>query len=687
MAISASIIGSMLLANASAGITPSLSISRTGNGVDNPELWVAPCAVTFDATLTVKTGEAEPLENLLYSWDYGDRAKENETWAYGARPNTQSKNRDFGYIGGHVYDTPGTYYVTLTVTDSSGKVNAIRQQIVVTDPDVIFAGNKTICFSNDADFTGAPAGSVQVTTSTLDDVTSRAAAGKRYMFKRGHTFDRAVNTTQFTNLSNVQFCSFGSGALPKLRATAAGASCIYIFGNNGIVNNYQIYDLEFINVPLTTDVTAVRVTMPSSLKTITSPYGLMTFYRIKTSKIRLPGLSGNCGAVVECYGDVLGASGAVGMFGSDAHDCMWIGNFCDNNNTAEHTIRIQGGQRNIIAHNHAANPAATKHVLTIRGSAASTGGEVIPTFASSTVYTFGNLVIPTTPNGYIYIVSGFTGNRTSGAEPAWPTTLGQEVTTGNVTFKCEYADTTATTGNATPAYYVSKHYNVRDNYLDTTGLTGAINYIVAIHPQGASNYEPISDVLFEGNVYSPKHNLAATFTVGLYINASRIIVRNNLFNLTLNVEATCYGVDIINSNSSGMPDSTGIHIYNNTFYLGNTFATNKDVRAVDQLDAKALGLVVKNNLFYVRDGAPAVVKMVNDASTDAVISNNTTDVQAKTVNPFVSAAPANDADFKLASAGYAVASGLALDSAFIDYFGTTRSRLVNPDMGAIDRRS
>lgn len=673
--------------NGASTITPSIVMSRTGNGTDNPELWVAPCAVVFDATGTTKTGETEPLENLLYSWDFGDTAKDSEYWEYGARPGTQSKNRDLGYIAGHVYDVPGEYTITLTVLGADGSINTATQTITVTDPDVIFAGDKTICFSNDADFTGAPTGSVQVTTSTLDDVTTRAAAGKRYLFKRGHTFDRAVNTTMFSNLSNVQFGSFGTGNLPKLRATAAGASCLYVFGNNGIVNNYQFYDLEFVNVPLTTDITAVRVVMPTSLKTITSPYGLMTFYRIKTTKIRLPGLSGNCNAVVECYGDVLGTGGAVGMFGSDVHDSMWLGNYCNNHNTAEHTSRIQGGQRNVLAHNHYANPAATKHNLTIRGSAASTGGEVIPTFAINTQYTYGNLVQPITPNGFIYIVSFISGNRTTGeSEPTWPTTIGDEVVSGNVTFKCEYVDTTATTGNATPAYYVSKHYVVRDNYFDTTGITGAISYIVAIHPQGTSNYEPISDILFEGNAYSAKNNLAATFTTGLYINASRIIVRNNLFNLTLLTEATDYGIDIANSNSSGMPNSTGVHVYNNSFYIGNTFATNKELRAVNQSDALALGLIVKNNIFYVRDASPAVVKMVLDSSTDAVIANNSTDLQAKTVNPFITTNPSSIADFKLASNSYARSAGVNVDSSFLDFYGTAINRQ-SVDMGAISKDS
>ena len=56
---------------------------------------------------------------------------------------------------------------------------------------------------------------------------------------------------------------------------------------------------------------------------------------------------------------------------------------------------------------------------------------VLPAFAASTAYSLGDIVEPTTPNGYIYEV---TQAGTSSTEPTWPTTLGSTITTGGVIF-------------------------------------------------------------------------------------------------------------------------------------------------------------------------------------------------------------------------------------------------------------
>lgn len=55
----------------------------------------------------------------------------------------------------------------------------------------------------------------------------------------------------------------------------------------------------------------------------------------------------------------------------------------------------------------------------------------LATYAASTAYSDGDVVQPTTPNGYRYTV---TTAGTSGVEPTWPTTLGSTVTSGSATF-------------------------------------------------------------------------------------------------------------------------------------------------------------------------------------------------------------------------------------------------------------
>ena len=56
------------------------------------------------------------------------------------------------------------------------------------------------------------------------------------------------------------------------------------------------------------------------------------------------------------------------------------------------------------------------------------------TWFSGTAYSLNNLVIPTSGNGYVYkcTVSGTSGS----SEPTWPTTVGDTVTDGGVTWEC-----------------------------------------------------------------------------------------------------------------------------------------------------------------------------------------------------------------------------------------------------------
>ncbi|MET8334374.1 hypothetical protein [Streptosporangium canum] len=73
--------------------------------------------------------------------------------------------------------------------------------------------------------------------------------------------------------------------------------------------------------------------------------------------------------------------------------------------------------------------------------------------ANSTAYTVGDVVRPTSGNGYVYqaIVAG----TSAGSAPTWPTVIGQTVTDGGVTWACvgrgvlmlDAADPAWTTGN------------------------------------------------------------------------------------------------------------------------------------------------------------------------------------------------------------------------------------------------
>jgi hypothetical protein len=79
---------------------------------------------------------------------------------------------------------------------------------------------------------------------------------------------------------------------------------------------------------------------------------------------------------------------------------------------------------------------ALENVLTAGGynhQACVRDGVLGSSFAIGGTYGVGEYVIPTTDNGYCYKV---TIAGTAGAEPVWPTVVGNTVTSGGVTFQC-----------------------------------------------------------------------------------------------------------------------------------------------------------------------------------------------------------------------------------------------------------
>jgi len=146
---------------------------------------VAPLYVHFSADFTGDPAAARGFRDYEYSWNFGDPTSGD--WG----TNGASRNLAKGGIAAHVYELPGTYSVSLFVRDGQGKLGQKTFTIKVDDPDLYYAGNKTICVSDEAsnDFAGAPAGARLVATDDLADITGYATAGSRILFRRGSSWN------------------------------------------------------------------------------------------------------------------------------------------------------------------------------------------------------------------------------------------------------------------------------------------------------------------------------------------------------------------------------------------------------------------------------------------------------------------------------------------------------------------
>lgn len=215
---------------------------------------VAPLSVFFDASGTVATGVARPFHELDYTWDFDSTNVNPAIGVWGDKPTgsngngvTQSRKIEYSPVAAHVYETPGTYTVTLAVRNLAGQtVSQTIGQIVVQDPNAIFSST-TVCINptGDSDFTGCPTScpSANCISNSDFDVTLSAqltAGKKRILFKRGGTFqsDTQVN---WTVAGPGHIGAYGSGAKPIILGTA---SIDMIVAGGASFSDWRITDLD-----------------------------------------------------------------------------------------------------------------------------------------------------------------------------------------------------------------------------------------------------------------------------------------------------------------------------------------------------------------------------------------------------------------------------------------------------------
>lgn len=658
-------------------ITPSIAMSRPSNGVDTPAMWVAPCAVVFDAIGTTDSATADAFRDLFYSWNFGDNT--GEFWAYGAKPGTQSKNQEQGPIAGHVYETPGTYTITLTVINAYGGINTVTQEITVTDPNVIFAGQNTICVSTGGDFAGAPSGSLNITSNNFyANMNTYAVAGKRVLFRRGEVFVSGARGT-LINRTNFQIGAFGTGVKPEIQITAAISEVIRLWGNNGVIDNVQIFDLNITNPTNIASVYAATLYLPISSDSLYEDLGRVLLYRIEASRTSGYSLSGGRGsALVECsnYHPVT-VGGVNGLWASDVYRTMVLGNSLDNNLSGEHCIRFQGWSKAIIAHNYLARPSTAKHCMTIRGS----DGPTLTTWTPTTSITIPKYKLPPVSTGFAY--KALQAGTTGATEPIWPTSLYATVIDGTTIWRAELVN-----NGSNPVGYLSVHSNVRDNYFDASNA-GNIDWVTTIGTAGDTNYEVNTDIIWDGNYYSYNGSTNTSSHAMLRIQAYRVFVRNNIFDLSEigSLPASMTAVLVAGSNSVNLPIPSECVIENNTVFSSYANPTNNNsITLVNLSDVGNTGMVVKNNILYAPNNNSSLTVLAKDAAGTAVMSGNSTLSQIKNSNPFAVANPTNVVGYGLSIEGYANATGEAIDGIFVDFHGTTRNR-ISMDMGAVSKDS
>jgi len=96
-----------------------------------------PSAVFSASSTNVEVGENVTFTSTSTDTEDGDASKLNHSWDF------KDTNSESGFglaVVNHSFDAPGTYSVTLTVTDSGGKTDTVSIDIQVTDPSCTPSG-------------------------------------------------------------------------------------------------------------------------------------------------------------------------------------------------------------------------------------------------------------------------------------------------------------------------------------------------------------------------------------------------------------------------------------------------------------------------------------------------------------------------------------------------------------------
>jgi hypothetical protein len=265
---------------------PEPNASFTISLVDGCTDVVAPYGAVFRATNLVGFNVSEPSAPLTgagsnvydpthnrvsYFWDFGD-----PSYTPLQTPNIPTVWRDLNAAKGkqtaHVYHTPGSYTVTCYAFDEAGNWGIATytfgsggQQPAIADPNTYFAGANTVCLSKAGNFTGAPAGSTQVTTvaAAHSALRTRMNAGNRslrlltrageeyvdeWFFSVGTSnpgFPGGTGYDYRNGMKGLHIGRFGSGARPIVRRTVDGPVLPLGFPERTDTRQFVISDIDF----------------------------------------------------------------------------------------------------------------------------------------------------------------------------------------------------------------------------------------------------------------------------------------------------------------------------------------------------------------------------------------------------------------------------------------------------------
>lgn len=633
---------------------------------------VAPLSVFFDATATTSALTTKPFHNLQYSWNFGDpagTASGVKTWGNGAASGVSTRNFATGGVAGHVYENVGIFKPSVTIFDGTSSHLVNLPDIIVTDPNTVFASTKTYCFaaisSPVAGSGGCPTGaaaSMQPNFVTAMN-TAIGAGATRILFNRGDTFTDGAKITLTTPGPGL-IGAYGNAALPVpvIQGTFDGPQLVFGDLYHVSVNQCVTSPSSCSNMPLADwrvmdlNFKGLAATDPTAINTgavgLNGAFNDLTFLRLSMSGqanafgdndilLSLNNNTGWCchhiwsGLTIQdstIFNPNIGTPGNTSTYGYGVYlsgdRVSFSGNSVDLGGTAatteSHVARFTYLGQAAITNNTLARPGPTESNIKLMG----------PGFPAA----WGGVG---DSNRYSYCPTG------AGCPAAAVEGLGQGYT---------------------------RWVEISDNQF----ISGYNNYMVAAAPQNQNSDERIKDVVIERNHFVARNGTVST---ALYLDGFDYTVRNNTFDMNGSgspANAIAFIAEV-GGTISVAPDD--LMAYNNSYYTDYAIPGN-NVNFL-QVNSTATSVDVQNNLAYAPFSTNGQTSfMFGTPKTGSIVANNSTTSQLMTVDPLYSVTPpVNRSDFKPKVGSYAISAGATVP-VWTDFFGSPRGATY--DMGAVN---
>jgi hypothetical protein len=518
-------------------ITASVAASRYSG--------VAPLAVFFDASGTTAATTTRPFHDLEYRWNFGETvAPGTGTWATGSRAGTSSRNHATGPVAAHVFETPGTYTVAITITDGTSTVVNNCVQIAVLDPDVVFAGTKTICLSSAGDFTNCPAGATQVTDGTANfptTVAANIAAGRRILVRRGETWTASTGFTLSVTGPGI-IGAFGPGGDPK-PIIQAGNTDVFRLSSSSTpgITDWRIMDLEMDGSLNGTGVCSFGPPVTGNCSRgfrAGGGFNQLTLLRLSihdvhngatfSSSVLGAGHSlwDQLAIVDSSFARAVGGGGGYLTYLGAAR-LAYLGNTANDSTAAEHVLRVIHLSKGVISNNTLSTPATAKHVIKMHAPGAASG-----------LFTEQGVI---------------SDNKLIGANNSWTVSLEPESASYDQRLRNLIVERnwfTAGVGTQVALILSGAEFTIRNNIMDMSG--GAAHTCNTVTQRGIEP-APTAVRFYNNTCYAGTGDVVAT---ALGTTVTNITVQNNL------ASAPGTGTMVSGTGASGLAASN--NLFNST---------------------------------------------------------------------------------------------------------------------------